>query len=543
MIGKTKIRTMLLVTILCIVSLLKVSSADSWKPDLEKMRSEAKVKCSSADYVDRIEKIFCEGKIKVGIRKDYKGFADFSKNNRSGYDIDVARLVAESLGVEIDFINVTPANRISSLSSGETDLVIATMGHTSRRDQNARFIRPHYFSSQTIIVGPRQIKISTWEDMTSKTICTTVGNYANSILVPQVARVMLFDTPSRLISNLKSGACTFIAQDDSLLIPTLNASKLSALFDTKLGFAQIPWGMAVSQEGSSQLAGVLEVLSVKLHQEGKLLKLAEANHIATGYLKKMQRLWSQKNCLSAPSTCVLDPLNLSLEDGPFKGLIETVFDWVNSNLNVFYSKVSWGLFTNGAVISVVAVAGALFATAMICFLFAISLNSKNFILKSILGIFLAVFQSSPLILILVLVATIATSLFNYSQFVALSVAIISIGLVSGSFGGQALAEAWWSVGDAALPTEKINIDRWRKSVIIAAPQLQGCMANATRGVSAASFVGVADLANSLNDISSFSRNASITYWVLLIFYISMVMLVVKLCKIILHRIELVDQKA
>ena len=517
--------------------------ADNWKSDLKKIRASAQEACKSKNYLDRIEKIICEGTIKIGVRKGYKGFAEISQNNRSGYDIDVARLVAKNLGVEIEFIHVTPVTRISSLSSGETDLVIATMGHTSTRDGNAWFIRPHYYSSQTIIVGPKKIKVASWDDMIDKTVCTTVGNYANSILVPKVARVMLFDTPARLVSNLRSGACTFIAQDDSVLGPALVDPEISSLFDTKLGFAEIPWGMAVSPEGSTKLAQALETLSVTLHKDGQLLNVATENSIVTGYLKRMQILWSQSSCTSMPSNCVSPPLTLSLETGPFKSVIGSIFEWVDSNLNVFYSKVAWSLFTNGVIISLIAVAGVLIATIAFSFLFAICLTANNILMKWSLRVILATFQSSPPLLILVFVASIATSLFSYSQFVALSVAIVAIGLLNGAFAGQALAEAWRSIENASSKASQDSMKRWRKSAIIAAPQLQAFLENATRGISAASFVGVADLANSLNDITSFSRNASTTYWILLIFYIVIVMLVVRLCKMLRRKIELIDQKA
>jgi ABC-type amino acid transport substrate-binding protein/ABC-type amino acid transport system permease subunit len=535
--------TLLAVGFISIMTTVNNGNAQNWSKEMERVRSNAMTLCKTKDYRDNLNKILCEGKIKIGVRNGYLGFAITNQNERSGYDIDVARLVAESLGVESEFVNVSPVTRISSLSAGETDLVIATMGHTSKRDENAWFIRPHYYSSQTIVVGPRKVKISSWEDMIDKTVCTTVGNYANSILVPRVARVMLFDTPARLISNLKSGACTFIAQDDSVLNPALNIPEIAAIFETKLGFAEIPWGMAVAPEGSDQLAKLLEKMSRKLHKEGEFLKLAKQNSIVTSYLERMQRQWSQNDCLSIPSNCVSAPLTLTLEPGPFKKIIETGFDWVNSNLNVFYSKFAWGLFTNGIKISIIAVIGVLLATCVLSLFFALCLTSDRKMTKMLLKVVLAVFQSSPPILILVFIATIATNLFNYSQFVALLVAIIAIGLLNGAFAGQALSEAYKSLEDANRSLNNDGLKRWRKSVVIAAPQLQAFMANATRGISAASFVGVADLTNSLNDITSFSRNASLTYWVLLIFYILVVIIVVKICEFLRQKIELVDQKA
>ena len=67
----------------------------------------------------------------------------------------MAKAIAEKLGVTAEFIKVTPANRISLLAEDRIDLVIATMGHNTQRDSQARFIRPHYYQSESIIVGPK----------------------------------------------------------------------------------------------------------------------------------------------------------------------------------------------------------------------------------------------------------------------------------------------------------------------------------------------------------------------------------------------------
>ena len=48
-----------------------------------------------------------------------------------------------------------PASRCSPRMA---DLVVATMGHNTQRDGQVRFIRPHYYRSETILVGPRDFR-------------------------------------------------------------------------------------------------------------------------------------------------------------------------------------------------------------------------------------------------------------------------------------------------------------------------------------------------------------------------------------------------
>ncbi|MEP1930610.1 MAG: transporter substrate-binding domain-containing protein [Roseibium sp.] len=527
-------RTLLSLLLLTLMFLPVPSKVDAQTTSslVEQARTEAQPQCNATERGDRLYEILCSGVIRVGVRGGYSRFATKRQGIREGFEIDVAEKIGELMGVEVEFVDVTPVTRISALSDNQIDLVIATMGHNSTRDANARFIRPHYYSSQTVVIGPKRLEIGSWDDMSDKTVCTTVGNYANTLLVPRVARVMLFDTPARLVSNLRSSTCTFIAQDDSVLANAMADPETAAQFERKLGFGEIPWGMAVSLQGSDQLAILLDRLSINLHAEGILLDLAGPHLIETEYLERMQTLWQRDECQQTPSKCLAPPLKAEITPSPFKAFVESAYAWAQEYLAVFYSEVAWDLFTNGIQVSLIAVVGALIATLFMSFIFAYCLTSEKKVVKWPLGVLLAVFQSSPPILILVMVATFANSLFSYSQTVALMVAILSIALMNGAFAGQAIADAWKSLDASSGKTV-----RWRKAVILSASQIEAFLTNATRGISAASFVGVADLTNALNDITSFSRNQATTYWILLIFYILVVMIVVRLSRELRARIE------
>lgn len=504
---------------------------------VEQARSEAAPVCTSSERGDRLFDILCDGVIRIGVRNGYSRFATESQGKREGFEIDVAEQIGAMLGVKVEFVDVTPVTRISALSDGRIDLVIATMGHNSTRDANARFIRPHYYSSQTVVIGPRRLKVGSWDAMSDKTVCTTVGNYANTLLVPRVARVMLFDTPARLVSNFRSGTCTFIAQDDSVLANAMADPEMAAQFERKLGFGEIPWGMAVSLQGSDKLAGLLDNLSISLHADGILLELARQHSIETEYLERMHALWQREECQQSPSKCLAPPLKAEFTPSPFKAFVDASYAWAQEHLSVFYSDVAWELFTNGMIVSLIAVAGAMTATLAMSFLFAVCLTSESRVLKWPLALLQAVLQSSPPILILVCVAAAANQLFSYSQIVALLVAILSIALMNGAFAGQAIADAWRSVDAAEAKGE-----RWRQAIVRSASQIEAFLTNATRGISAASFVGVADLTNALNDITSFSRNQAITYWILLIFYVLVVMVVVRLSRRLRVSIERLELK-
>src|SRR4051812_40886487 len=141
----------------------------------------ARAECAQPS--DRLSRALCAGRLRVGVREYYPLFATREGETRDGYEIDVSQEIAKRLGIEPDFTRVNAATRIPLLAEDRIDLTIATMGHNTQRDSQARFIRPHYYQSETALVGPKALAVRTWEDLAARTICVTVGNGSNADIV------------------------------------------------------------------------------------------------------------------------------------------------------------------------------------------------------------------------------------------------------------------------------------------------------------------------------------------------------------------------
>src|SRR5207249_8146404 len=86
---------------------------------------------ATAQTVDDIIK---RGKVIIGVNTTTPIFGLMGKDGTpEGYDPDVARLVGKYMGVPVEFVSVTGANRIPYLLSGQVDMVIALFGITPER--------------------------------------------------------------------------------------------------------------------------------------------------------------------------------------------------------------------------------------------------------------------------------------------------------------------------------------------------------------------------------------------------------------------------
>ena len=80
---------------------------------------------AAADALAEIEK---SGTIRVAVPQDFPPFGSVGPDmTPQGYDIDVAKLIAEKIGVELELVPVTSANRIPYLQTQKVDLVISSL--------------------------------------------------------------------------------------------------------------------------------------------------------------------------------------------------------------------------------------------------------------------------------------------------------------------------------------------------------------------------------------------------------------------------------
>ena len=266
-----------------------------WPSCSKQARAKVPAACTQPN-VDRLIKILCAKKIRVGIRDYYPLFATRTGDKREGYEVDVALAIGRMLGVDVDFVRVNAATRIPLLAEDRIDLTIATMGHNTQRDGQVRFIRPHYYRSETTVVGPRELPVASMLDLPGRTVCVTVGNGSNAELVSQGARLMLFDEAGVLPDRLKDQTCTLAAQDDSFFAKYFTDDDFNARYFQKFGFAQVPWGMAVARQGSAELARALDLISQVFHRDGLFIDIGRLHSIRLGFLRQQQEVWRTPEC-------------------------------------------------------------------------------------------------------------------------------------------------------------------------------------------------------------------------------------------------------
>lgn len=228
---------------------------------------------------DTLSDIKEAGVVKFGVKADVKPWAYLDTDGKHvGFEIDLARELAERMGVEAEFTTVTSANRIQYLQQDRVDIVLATMSDTPKRREVVRMIEPHYFGDAANLLAPEGSKFKTWDDIQGATLCAVRGAIYNKWVAEDYnAEVRAFQGPPEAIAALQQNQCEGWVFSDQIL--RIMVRQQEALKNYTVALEPVNtdyWTMGVSLDSEDDsLAKALSDSIAAMHESGKLLELAK----------------------------------------------------------------------------------------------------------------------------------------------------------------------------------------------------------------------------------------------------------------------------
>jgi len=120
-------------------------------------------------------KILIAGTLNCGVVLDFPPMGYFDKNNKPvGFDCDYCEDLAKALGVKANIINLTWGDRIPSLISGKTDVVIGSTSDTLERAKSVGFTYP-YFVFKFQVISKKGSGIKTFDDLKNVKVGAALG--------------------------------------------------------------------------------------------------------------------------------------------------------------------------------------------------------------------------------------------------------------------------------------------------------------------------------------------------------------------------------
>ncbi len=158
--------------------------------------------------------ILAKKQISIAIPTDYPPYGYVGIDMApQGLDIDVARLIASKLGVKVELLPVSSANRIPYLQTKKADLVISTLGKNAEREKVIAFSSAYAPFFQAVF-GPKAVSVKAWADLGGKTVAVTRGAMEDQELAkvaPSDLQVRRFEDNNATISAFVAGQTQFVA--------------------------------------------------------------------------------------------------------------------------------------------------------------------------------------------------------------------------------------------------------------------------------------------------------------------------------------------
>lgn len=174
---------------------------------------------------DTVAAITDRGTVKIGVKEDQPnlGYLDPTTGTRSGFDIDIARWVAASLGYgedQIEFTAIDSANREQAIINGDIDYYVGTYSITDKRKQSISFAGPYFITGQGLLVAADDTTITGKDALTADSIvCSVTGSTSIQRIKDETpAKTVELSKYSECVEQLKGGQVDAVTTDEAILI-------------------------------------------------------------------------------------------------------------------------------------------------------------------------------------------------------------------------------------------------------------------------------------------------------------------------------------
>ncbi|HEX8666359.1 MAG TPA: transporter substrate-binding domain-containing protein [Beijerinckiaceae bacterium] len=238
-----------------------------------------------------LDKIKQRGVLVVGTKADYKpfGFRDPS-GAIVGFEPDLAKEVADKLGVKLELEPVVSSNRMQFLQQGKIDLMIATMNDKPDRRQVVGIVEPLYYASGVNVLASKKAALKSWEQLKGQKVCGIQGAWYNKPVAEKYgADIVAFKGQTEAETALLQGNCIAWVYDDTAFAERLADARWKDYEMPLETILEEPWGVAVKLEERDGPWGKFVAEQIAdWHRSGRIIELEKKWNIpASAFLKRM----------------------------------------------------------------------------------------------------------------------------------------------------------------------------------------------------------------------------------------------------------------
>ncbi|WP_316689958.1 glutamate ABC transporter substrate-binding protein [Pseudonocardia sp. H11422] len=219
------------------------------------------------------QKMTERGRVVIGVKNDQPGLGQFdpTTNTYSGFDIEIARLVAAQLGFsadQIDYVVVQSAAREDAISRGDVDYYVGTYTINDNRKQRVGFAGPYFIAGQDLLVRASDTDITGPETLNGKRVCSVTGSTPIQRVREEglTQNIVEFQTYTLCVDQLVQGQVDAVTTDDAILkgYAAQQPDQLKVVGKT---FSEEPYGIGVPRDDVALRNKINDILQAA-HDDG-----------------------------------------------------------------------------------------------------------------------------------------------------------------------------------------------------------------------------------------------------------------------------------
>ncbi len=208
-----------------------------------------------------------DNKLTMATNAEFPPFEYVENGEVVGADADIAKAIAEKLGMELEIVNIDFDAALTGAATGKYDMAVAGITANDDRRKNMNFSDNYYMASQAIIVTSDS-EIEGVADLEGKIISCQEGTTGEQYLLDEGYEIQSFKTGAEAITALTSGKVDAVVIDNQVAI---------ALSDKQDGKTKVldealteeAYAIAV-EKGNDELTEKVNKALGELKEEGKL---------------------------------------------------------------------------------------------------------------------------------------------------------------------------------------------------------------------------------------------------------------------------------
>lgn len=201
-------------------------------------------------------------RLRVAISFDQPGLGVREGDEYSGLDVDVARYVAQQMGVaQITFVQAIPDQRETLLATDQADLVISSYSMTPQRAEQVLFAGPYLVTDQELLLD-RRSRIRSPEGLRGFTVCGASGSSATQRLVRDYTGLHIVEEKSvdACVERLRQGEVKAVTSDTTILASYLDEDGGRDLRLSGRPFGRESYGIGLTKDDDAMCYRVSEAL-------------------------------------------------------------------------------------------------------------------------------------------------------------------------------------------------------------------------------------------------------------------------------------------